>query len=128
MSATDIPEFPLRDLLGFTVEQDDGRAVAVVDVDSRHLNPHGSVHGGVTYTLLDTAMGAAAMSAAQGHWVTTVEITTRYLKACSGGRISAVAHVRRAGRRIIHLDATVTTDDGDEIVAASGVFAVIPAG
>ena len=35
--------------------------------------------------------------------------------------------IRRQGKRIVHLDATVTDEGGTEYVAATGVFAVIPA-
>jgi len=35
--------------------------------------------------------------------------------------------VRRAGRRIAHLDAVVTTEDGTEIVAATGTFVIYAA-
>jgi uncharacterized protein (TIGR00369 family) len=122
-------EFPFRDLLGFEVESGDGIGRAWLDIDERHINPHGTVHGAVPYALLDTAMGGATMSVLpDGNWCSTVDIHTRYLAAIRGGRITATAEVRRAGKRIVHLDAVVTGDDGTEYVLASGVFAVIPAG
>ena len=57
----------------------------------------------------------------------TVDIHIRYLNVCFGGRVTATATVRRAGKRIVHLDATVTGDDGTEYASAVGVFAVTPA-
>lgn len=120
--------FPLRDLLGFTITRSDGFATATLDVGPVHLNPHGTVHGGVMFVLLDTAMGAATMTVVgEGNWCATLDIHTRYLAPCFGGRLVATASVRRAGRRIVHLDASVVGDDGTEYVAASGMFAVIPA-
>ena len=120
--------FPLRDLLGFEIETGDGTATASLDVDARHVNPHGTVHGGVMFILVDTAMGAATMSVVgEGNWCATLDINTRYLSPCFGGTLTAVATVRKAGRRVVHLDASVTGDDGTEYTAASGVFAVIPA-
>ena len=122
------PEFPFRTLIGFDIESGDGIGTATVDIDERHLNPHGAVHGAVSYTLIDTAMGGATMSVLpEGNWCTTVDIHIRYLNACFGGRLTATATVRRAGKRIVHLDATVTGDDGTEYVSAAGVFAVTPA-
>ena len=35
--------------------------MAILDVDERDLNPHGVVHGGVVFTLVDTAMGQATI-------------------------------------------------------------------
>ena len=120
--------FPLRDLLAFEVVKGKGVGTATLDVDERHINPHGTVHGGVMFILLDTAMGAATMSVVgEGNWCATLDINTRFLAPCFGGRLTAVASVRKAGRRVVHLDATVTGDDGTEFTAASGVFAVIPA-
>jgi acyl-CoA thioesterase len=123
------PEFALRELLGFQVDSEHGVGRAWLDIDERHINPHGTLHGAVPFTLVDTAMGAATMSVlADDRWCTTVDIHTRYLAACRGGRITATATVKRAGRRIVHLDAVVSGEDGTEYVLASGVFAVISAG
>ncbi len=125
----DSPEFPFRELLGFSIESDDGQSTARLTVDERHINPHGVVHGAVMFALLDTAMGGATMRVVgEGEWCATVDITTRFLAPCFGGELIAVATVRKAGRRIVHLDASVTDTDGKEYTAATGVFAVIPAG
>ena len=122
------PAFPLRDLLGFELEMGEGSATATLDVTEIHINPHGSLHGAVPFTMIDTAMGAATMSViAEDHFCSTLDITTRYLAPCRSGRITCVATVRRAGRRIAHLDAVVTTEDGTEIVAATGTFVIYPA-
>ena len=106
----------------------EGSATATLDVTEIHINPHGSLHGAVPFTMIDTAMGAATMSViAEDHFCSTIDITTRYLAPCRSGRITCVATVRRAGRRIAHLDAVVTTEDGTEIVAATGTFVIYPA-
>jgi acyl-CoA thioesterase len=119
--------FPLRDMLGFTISQGEGTGVAELELDERHMNPHGAVHGGVMFVLVDTAMGAAAMSVVgEGNRCATLDIHTRYLSPCFGGRVTATATVRKPGRRVVHLDATVVGDDGREYTAATGVFAVIP--
>lgn len=120
--------FPFRDLLGFRIEPDDDVATASLDVEERHLNPNGAVHGAVMFALVDTAMGRATMmSLDEGNACATVDITTRFLRPCLGGRIRATATVRKAGRRIVHLDGVVVDDAGREVMAATGVFAVIPA-
>jgi uncharacterized protein (TIGR00369 family) len=81
------------------------------------------------FALIDTAMGGATMSVLEpGNWCATVDIHTRFMSPCFGGTLTATASVRRAGRRVVHLDATVVGDDGKEYVTAAGVFAVIPAG
>jgi acyl-CoA thioesterase len=124
----DEPAFPLRDMLGFEIASGAGTSRAWLDVDERHINPHGTVHGAVTFMLIDTAMGGATMSVLPtGNWCATLDINTRYLAPCFGGRITATATVRKAGSRIVHLDAVVADDEGTEFVTATAVFAVIPA-
>ena len=45
----------------------DGRARFELDVAPNHLNPNGTVHGGVIYSLADSAMGTALFSQLDGH-------------------------------------------------------------
>lgn len=123
---TNEPLFPLQGFLGFEIEHRDGEAVAVVDVDDRHLNPNGVVHGAVPFALMDTAMGGAVMSVvADGQYCATIEMQTRFHRPVNAGRLTAAATVLAAGRRIIHLEARVS-DDSDRLVAsATASFAVL---
>jgi len=75
-------EFPLRTFLDFTIDDGiDGEAVAALDVSDRHLNPNGVVHGGVVFTLVDTAMGRATMSVLEeGRICASIEVAVRYLR------------------------------------------------
>lgn len=119
--------FALQELIGFTMERGDGVAVSSLQIRPEHINPHGALHGGIPFTMLDTAMGAAVMTKVpDGHWCSTIDIHTRYLRPCTGGTITVTATVRRAGRRVSHVDAVVVDDDGNEIVTAAGTFAVVP--
>ena len=120
------PSFPLQEMLGFSIDKGHGVATATLIADERHLNPHGMLHGGIPFTMLDTAMGAAVMTVVpEGFWCTTVDIHTRFLRPCGLGEVIATATVRRAGRRVVHVDAVVTDDQGREVVSAAGTFAVI---
>jgi len=112
-------EFPLRTFLDFTIDDGiDGEAVAALDVNDRHLNPNGVVHGGVVFTLVDTAMGRATMSVLdEGRICASIEVAVRYLRPITGGRLVATASVLRAGRRIVHLEGRVTVDGDDRPVA-----------
>ena len=60
---------PFADLIGFSVsERTAERCVTELNLEEKHLNPNGVVHGGVLYTLADTGMGGALMSALpEGH-------------------------------------------------------------
>ena len=123
-------EFPLRTFLDFTIDDGiDGEAVAALDVSDRHLHPNGVVHGGVVFTLVDTAMGRATMSVLEeGRICASSEGAVRYLRPINGGRLVATASVLRAGRRIVHLEGRVTVDGDDRPVAVvQASFAVLEA-
>ena len=123
-------EFPLRTFLDFTINDGiGGEAVAALDVSDRHLNPNGVVHGGVVFTLVDTAMGRATMSVLEeGRICASIEVAVRYLRPITGGRLVATASVLQAGRRIVHLEGRVTVDGDDRPVAVvQASFAVLEA-
>ena len=123
-------EFPLRTFLDFTIDDGSGgEAVAALDVSDRHLNPNGVVHGGVVFTLVDTAMGRATMSVLEeGRICASIEVAVRYLRPITGGRLVATASVLQAGRRIVHLEGRVTVDGDDRPVAVvQASFAVLEA-
>jgi acyl-CoA thioesterase len=121
------PAFWLQEQLGFTISKGEGTATAAIECDARHMNPHGAVHGGVLYTLVDTAMGAATMSVLDAASLcATIEIHFRYLSPVFSGRVQADVRVVKSGRRIVHLDADVTDQQGKLVAKASGSFAVLP--
>ena len=122
--------FPLQSFLDFDIRDGpDGAVVAFLEVDDRHLNPNGIVHGGVVFTLADTAMGRATTAVlGDGQICASIEVSVRYLRPIPGGRLVATASVLRAGRRIVHLECGITVDGDDRPVAVlQGSFAVLEA-
>jgi len=120
--------FPLGTYLGVTVDDErPGEAEASIEVGERHLNPNGVVHGGVVFTLVDTAMGRAAMSVLdEGSYCASIEVSVRFLRAVTEGRMTVRVTVLQAGRRIVQQEGRVTVDGEDRpIVSASGSFAVL---
>ncbi len=125
-ASTEPPHHPFQDLIGFQTAQDDGAGAASIEVGPQHMNPNNVVHGSVVHALIDTAMGSATMTVVpDGGFCATIEIQIRYFKAVLGGSLHATATVRRAGKRIVHLDASVVDAEGVEIAAATGSYAVI---
>jgi acyl-CoA thioesterase len=115
---------PLARLLGIhPVSAASGRAAFALTVGADHLNPHGVVHGGVVYSLVDYAMGGALTSVlAPGERCATLEIKINYLAPVGGGDLRAEAVLVERTRRIGVLEARVR-GDGDRLVAiATGSF------
>ena len=120
--------FPLKDYLGLDlVEEEPGRVVATMEVTERHLSPNGTVHGGVLFTLVDTAMGKATMGVVpEGRTCASIELSARYFRPVAAGRLVAEVTVLQAGRRVVHLEGKVRREGDDRPVAAmTGSFAVI---
>ena len=120
--------FLLGTYLSVTVDDErPGEAEASIDVGERHLNPNGVVHGGVVFTLVDTAMGRATIFVLdEGSYCASIEVSVRFLRAVTEGRMTARVTVLQAGRRIVQQEGRVTVDGEDRpIVSASGSFAVL---
>ena len=116
--------WPFAEMLGMRPKSvGDGRARFELDVGARHLNPNGTLHGGVIYSVADTAMGAALFSQLDpGEQCATLEIKMNYLLPVTGGSIAAEAAVVARTKRVGVIEAKVY-DDGDTLVAlATGTF------
>src|SRR3954451_1955119 len=112
--------------IGARAEQaDDGRAVVRFDATDEHLNPAGTVHGGVLATLVDTAMGLAVRSATGEDDVpATSQLTVTYLRPGTPGALRVTAQVRTRGEHLTVCEADVE-QDGKEIVHALATFALL---
>ena len=108
-----------RDLVGTElVEAEEGRAVVRLKAEDRHLNPGGTVHGGVVGTLIDVAMAEALRPMTdEGERPVTIEIKVNYLEPGKPGTLSCTASVRKGGKRITIVEAEVIQQESDEVVA-----------
>jgi len=89
-----------------------GRGRFYVDVADIHMNPNGVVHGGVTYSLVDQAMGAALYSTLQpGEAGTTLEIKINYVRAVKEGRLTCEAWIVEREGDIAVLESEVLAGD-----------------
>jgi len=103
----------------------DGRTRFELTVGEDHLNPNAVVHGGVVYSLADTAMGAALFAELEpGQTCTTLEIKINYLAPLRAGTLAAEAAVIGRTRRTGVLEARVHADDGPLVAVATGTFYV----
>ena len=112
--------------LGAQVEAaDDGSARIAFEVTDEHLNPAGTLHGGVLATLVDTAMGTAVRSATDDDDVpATSQLTVTYLRPGKPGPLSVTARVRTKGEHLTVCEAEVE-QDGQAIGHAVATFALL---
>lgn len=118
MMSGEIPPPPIASLIGFRpVAAGDGAAEFYLDVEQRHFNPMGTLHGGVVVDVADAAMGTALASSIEaGTTYTTIELHSNYFKPVRSGRITAKAKIVKQTRSIAMLECDVT-DEGGSLVA-----------
>jgi uncharacterized protein (TIGR00369 family) len=120
MITGELPLPPLAALLGFrVVEVAEGRVVFEAEPTVAHYNGMGSVHGGFTATLLDTALGGAVnTTTGPGRAYATVDLKvtlTRPLRRESGV-VRCIATAVQVGSRIATSEARIV-DARDKIYA-----------
>ena len=108
------------------VEVRAGYVKCYVDIDPAHHNPGGIAHGGVAYTLIDSAMGGAFWNALERPLgCATLELKINYLRPVVSGRITATAELVEQTTRFGILTGRIV-DEQDQLVAlAQGTFAII---
>ncbi len=102
--------------LGYDVtEAASGRVVVTAEPSGIHLNPAGTVHGGLAATLLDSCMGLAVQSTLEkGVGQTTLEFKISLVRAITPetGLIKAEGVVLSRGRRVGTAEGRVTDGSG----------------
>jgi len=117
---------PFTKLLGVEFKSlDKGCCTLALSIRDEHFNGAQRVHGGVIFSLLDSAMGAAAYSVLEPHESTaTVECKINYTRAVLGGELECVGKVVHAGTRTVVVDGEIW-QDGALVSKALGTFARI---
>lgn len=111
-----LPLNTIAQTLGYDVtEAASGRVVVTVEPSGIHLNPAGTVHGGLAATLLDSCMGLAVQSTLEkGVGQTTLEFKISLLRPITPetGEIRAEGVVLSRGRRVGTAEGRITDDKG----------------
>ncbi len=119
----------LNGSLGFElVEWREGYARVVVDLDERHRNRQGGIHGGVTAALIDAATGFCGIydpDPEKRRGNVTVSLNVNYTGRPKGSRLTCTAELLRAGRRIYFASSLVHDDAGNLIASAEAVYAYV---
>ena len=82
------------------------------------MNAHGMLHGGVTATMADAAVGIAITTRMGRPAATTVEMKLNYLRPVAGGKITARAYLLRMGSTLC-IGRVDLFNDAKELVAAA---------
>lgn len=120
------PTSGFRDAVGYTVAAwADGYCEMALEVGPGHINRSGVLHGGVVMTLLDAAAGYAGCwcpTPGRVRKCVTLSMTTQFVKAATGGRVTAIGRVRGGGRRIFFATAELVDASGKLLALGDGSF------
>src|SRR5215469_1244715 len=112
---------PIARLVGFVPKLiEPGHAIFEMEVDDRHHNPMGTLHGGVCCDLADAAMGFAyAATLGEGETFTTVELKINFLRAVRSATLTAEARVIKAGGALGYVECDVKDQTGKLVARAA---------
>ena len=115
-----LPLNTIAGTLGYDItEAENGRVVVTAEPKDSHLNPAGTVHGGLAAPMLDSCMGLAIQSTLErGIGSTTLEFKISFVRPITPetGPIKAEGTVINRGRRIGIAEGRVTDSKGRLLV------------
>ncbi|MCR5859058.1 PaaI family thioesterase [Mesorhizobium sp. J428] len=124
------PAPPIGERLNFGLtEVSEGRAVFRGLPGERHLNPLGSVHGGWTGTIMDSALACAVQTLlARGEAYTTVEFKVNLTRPITSrtGEVVCEGRVVSKGRTIAVSEATLKDKDGKLLAFGTETCTIFP--
>jgi uncharacterized protein (TIGR00369 family) len=116
--------------LGYDVsEAESGRVVVTAQPTDSHLNPAGTVHGGLAATLLDSAMGLAIHTTLEkGVGQTTLEFKISLVRPITPetGPIRAEGTVISRGRRVGTAEGRITDGQGRLLAHGTTTCLIFP--
>ena len=130
MLAGETGNVPIGDTLGFRLtEAENGRVVLAGRPDERFYNLIGTVHGGWTAAILDTALALSTLSTLDDKSTfTTVDIRINYLRGITVdlGELVAEGRVLQGGRRIAYGESKLVDRDGKLLAHGTGSCIILP--
>ena len=129
-----LPEVPAGRIPAFnrylgieSVRAAGGRSRMELELRSEFMNQRGVSHGGLIAALLDSALGAAVVSAiAPEEWCGTVQLDVQFQAPGRGARLVCSGEMVRRGSRIAFARGEVIDDRGRTVASAQGTWHIWP--
>lgn len=126
VDGTDLPGF--HSVLGYRqASWEENEAAIELELQPKHLNMGGVIHGGVLSSLLDIALAQAGTYCPYPGRVrkaVTLTLTTTFTGQCSSGTIRITGHKRAGGTRIFNSTGEVHDDKGNLLAIGEGTFRI----
>jgi len=123
-AADKLDNLPFAKLIGMRlVDMRPNEAVIEIEMRDDLKQPSGVLHGGVTATLIDTAMAFAVRTYLTDTEPTaTIDLTVHYLRPLVEGKAICTARVVRPGKRIFTVSADVHNEQGKLIATGLSTY------
>ncbi len=109
------------------VRRGDGEAELALELAEHHLNRRGVAHGGVVAALLDSALGAAVITAIPKEWwCATISLSIQFISGARPGRLTARGRVLRRGRAVAYARGEAVDARGRVVASAEGSWHLWP--
>lgn len=130
LASGELPLNTIAQTLGYDVsEAEKGRVLITLIPTNAHLNPAGTVHGGLTATLLDSCMGLAIRSTLDKEVSqTTLEFKISLVRPITPdtGEVRAEGKVLNCGRRIGTAEGRVVDSQGRLLAHGTTTCLIFP--
>lgn len=101
-------------------EVEEGYIQLKLIVRPEFTNPGGTTHGGIYAGILDEINGMVTFTLNQEEFFAAINLNVDFLNpSFEGNTIIATAKVERAGKTVIHVSSTLTTQDGKLLAKSS---------
>lgn len=133
MIAGDLPGPPMAGTMNFDLlEAEEGRVVFAGTPLAAHLNPAGTVHGGWSASIVDSALACAVHATlAAGERYTSVEMKLNFLRPIlvgKTGRLICEGKVIQRGRTLALSEARLVDEGGKLYAHGSETCMIFPKG
>lgn len=105
-----------------------GYTVFEIDLDKKHLQPFGIVHGGVFASIIDTAASWAMFYAIEDQHggMTSIDLKLNYLAPAVSGKLIAKGRQIKVGGTIGYGKAEVTSETGKLMAHGTSTIMILP--
>jgi uncharacterized protein (TIGR00369 family) len=108
-----------------SIEPDGARVE--LEIEPKHRQLLGTVHGGVIAMLVDTATyWAAFLVLPEDRTLVNVDLKLNYLRPATQGLLIAEAHCLKSGRTVSYAEARVTDGDGRLVAHGTSTLMALP--
>ncbi|MGD9505765.1 MAG: PaaI family thioesterase [Syntrophobacteraceae bacterium] len=101
------------------LEVSEGRAKAKLEIKEHHLNGVNIVHGAAIFSLADLVFAVASNS--HGNVAVAINVSISYLKAATGGTLTAEATEESRNAKLASYTVRITDDKNDLIAIFQGM-------